>query len=91
MSGIEGQLATSIGFESHTNEDQLTFLGDVTAIHDLNSFLQLSSCQHAHAVVILNNGGQIRKLPIGQYSSVVDPYMSTPHRLISLECVKWLV
>ncbi len=82
VSGIEGQLATAIGFSRFTKQNQLTFLGDVTAIHDLNSFLQLANTDYSHAVVVLNNqGGHIfDKLPISRFETVLNPFMSTPHQ-----------
>ena len=80
-SGIEGQISTAIGYSRFTNRPQLTFIGDVTAIHDLNSFLELSKTKSPHVVVILNNsGGHIfDKLPISKYENVLNPFMSTPH------------
>ncbi|SME93565.1 2-succinyl-5-enolpyruvyl-6-hydroxy-3-cyclohexene-1-carboxylic-acid synthase [Pseudobacteriovorax antillogorgiicola] len=80
-SGIEGLVSTATGLALASGEAWDVVLGDVSMIHDLNSLFQLSiSPAPLRVFLVNNNGGQIfRKLPLGQFPSVLNPLVTTPH------------
>ncbi len=82
LSGIEGQVATVIGYAEAAQKPATIVLGDVSLIHDLNSLLLLKqTTQHITVVVVNNREGTIfRKLPVAVYPEVMDPLMLTPHQ-----------
>lgn len=78
-SGIDGTLASAIGFAIGLNKRPVVFLGDLALLHDLNS---LSLCASAGAVVVvLNNdgGGIFSYLSIRQTEHLFEPLFGTPH------------
>ena len=63
-----------------TGRTTFIVVGDVTALHDLNSLLLASQTPNATIVVINNNGGGIfRRLPISQHEPPFTDRFLTPH------------
>ncbi|HCW75328.1 MAG TPA: 2-succinyl-5-enolpyruvyl-6-hydroxy-3-cyclohexene-1-carboxylate synthase, partial [Candidatus Marinimicrobia bacterium] len=56
-------------------------IGDLAALHDLNSLHLVRQSQYPIVLVIINNhgGGIFSHLPIAQHSAVFEPYFETPH------------
>ncbi len=82
-SGIDGTIASAIGF-AQGNQTLITLIiGDLASIHDLNSLHQLSSTDYPVIIVILNNhgGGIFSFLPISEHTEVFEKYFATPHEL----------
>ena len=81
VSGIDGQLATAIGVSIGLQRPMTCVLGDITALHDLNTCLLLKDQPHPVVLIILNNsGGKIfNLLPINKHPEIMDPLMTTPH------------
>lgn len=81
LSGIEGQVATVLGYAEAAKKPATIVLGDVSLIHDLNSLLSLKAASQPITVIVVNNreGTIFRKLPIAVYPEVMDPLMLTPH------------
>lgn len=78
-SGIDGTIASAIGFAIGLNKRPVVFLGDLALLYDLNS---LALCASAGAVVVvLNNdgGGIFSYLPIRQTEHLFEPLFGTPH------------
>ncbi|MDA1027521.1 MAG: 2-succinyl-5-enolpyruvyl-6-hydroxy-3-cyclohexene-1-carboxylic-acid synthase [Bacteroidetes bacterium] len=78
-SGIDGTVASAIGFAIGLKKRPVVFLGDLALLHDLNS---LAMCASAGAVVVvLNNdgGGIFSYLPIRQAEHLFEPLFGTPH------------
>lgn len=73
-SGIDGNIATCIGISSGIQSPLIAILGDITALHDLNSFSLLVKHPYPIFFIILNNqGGSIfEHLPIS-----FSPYRKT--------------
>lgn len=81
VSGIEGNLATSLGFAEGSGKRVTAAIGDVSMLHDLNSLAMVSQSRAEVIVIIVNNqGGRIfERLPIRDFPEIADPMMTTPH------------
>lgn len=82
-SGIEGNIATSLGFAEGANCRVTAVLGDLSFLHDLNSLLLLAQSQAQVILLVVNNGGGriFERLPISRFPQILDPYMTAPHNL----------
>ncbi len=79
-SGIDGNIATGLGVAAATGRPTFIVVGDVTALHDLNSLLLARQTPNATLIVINNNGGGIfRRLPISQHEPPFTERFLTPH------------
>ncbi|MFM5333475.1 2-succinyl-5-enolpyruvyl-6-hydroxy-3-cyclohexene-1-carboxylic-acid synthase [Aeromonas veronii] len=86
-SGIDGLIATAYGFaqsiEQGSNEPTTLLLGDLSALHDLNSLALLGKASRPLVVILLNNdGGSIfRMLPVPTEGELLESYYRLPHGL----------
>ncbi len=80
-SGIEGAIAAATGFAVGLQAPVTAMIGDLSSLHDLNSFALLQRNAQPVIVVIINNdgGGIFSFLPIAQSTDIFDPYFGTPH------------
>lgn len=79
-SGIDGLLATATGYATGLNRPTTVVLGDLSALHDLNS-LSLVACSDVPMIVVIinNSGGHIFDLlPINR-SQHFEQFFATPH------------
>jgi len=83
VSGIEGNIATSVGFAEASRQRVTAVIGDISFLHDLNSLLLLSRSTAPVILMVVNNGGGriFERLPIRDCPEVIEPYMTTPHRM----------
>jgi len=81
VSGIDGILATAVGFAEGTGRSTTVLIGDLALIHDLNSLTMLQRCRQPVIVVVVNNhgGGIFHFLPIAEQADVFEEYFVTPH------------
>jgi 2-succinyl-5-enolpyruvyl-6-hydroxy-3-cyclohexene-1-carboxylate synthase len=81
-SGIDGTIASAAGFARGLNRPVTLALGDLTALHDLNSLALLSSQRVPVILVILNNrgGGIFHFLNMADNSPEFEAYWGTPHK-----------
>ncbi len=81
-SGIDGLVATGTGYAIGLQKPTTVVLGDLSALHDLNSLSLVAQAPIPIVVVIINNqGGHIfDQLPIRQ-SQQFEQYFATPHKL----------
>ena len=81
VSGIEGNLATSVGYAETRPRRITAVIGDISLLHDLNSLMLISPSRTPIILVVPNNqGGKIfDRLPARNYPEVLDPYLTTPH------------
>lgn len=81
VNGIEGLVATTLGLAAGSEHGWTSVIGDISAMHDLNSILQLPKAAAPIILVVVNNsGGRIFEfLPIQSYNWVKDPLITTPH------------
>jgi 2-succinyl-5-enolpyruvyl-6-hydroxy-3-cyclohexene-1-carboxylate synthase len=82
-SGIEGAIASATGFAVGLQSPVTAIVGDLSSLHDLNSFALLQHNSQPVIVVIINNdgGGIFSFLPIAQSTQLFDTYFGTPHGL----------
>ncbi len=80
-SGIDGTIASSAGFSFARKRIITAIIGDLSALHDLNSFPLLSQKGvHVILIIINNNGGGIFSfLPISAYPETFEKYFGMPH------------
>jgi 2-succinyl-5-enolpyruvyl-6-hydroxy-3-cyclohexene-1-carboxylate synthase len=82
-SGIDGNIATAAGYSFASNRPIVAIIGDLAALHDLNS-LELARRPGVKliAVIINNNGSAIfHWLSISEQRDVFETYFATPHGL----------
>ncbi len=82
-SGIEGSIAAATGFAVGLEAPVTAIVGDLSALHDLNSLALLRHSSYPVIVVIINNdgGGIFSFLPLAKSTDVFEPYFGTPHGL----------
>ena len=80
-SGIEGAIAAATGFAVGLQAPVTAIVGDLSSLHDLNSFALLQRNVQPVIVVIINNdgGGIFSFLPIAKFTEIFDTYFGTPH------------
>jgi len=81
VSGIEGNIATSVGFAEASRRRVTAVVGDISFLHDLNSLLLLARSTTPVILIVINNGGGriFERLPIRNFPEIIEPYMTTPH------------
>ncbi len=81
VSGIDGTMATAIGFGMGLGERVLCVLGDISFIHDLNALTQIGCLDAPLTVVVVNNGGGgiFHHLPVAHQTDAFDEFFTTPH------------
>jgi len=82
-SGIDGTIATSIGFSAGLSKPVTTLIGDLAFLHDLNSLAMIKELKWPTCFVVLNNdgGGIFNFLEIAQNKKIFDKFFGTPHGL----------
>jgi len=80
-SGIDGTIASALGFAEGLQQPVTLLIGDLAFIHDLNSLHLLSSASPYLTIVLLNNfgGGIFSFLPIAQHQDIFEEFFGTPH------------
>jgi 2-succinyl-5-enolpyruvyl-6-hydroxy-3-cyclohexene-1-carboxylate synthase len=80
-SGIDGLFASAIGHALASGQPVVAFVGDVSALHDLNSLQLASQLNTPLVLIVLNNdgGGIFRYLPVAKYADVFNTLFTTPH------------
>ncbi|MCC6795844.1 MAG: 2-succinyl-5-enolpyruvyl-6-hydroxy-3-cyclohexene-1-carboxylic-acid synthase [Candidatus Hydrogenedentes bacterium] len=82
-SGIDGNIATAAGYARASGIHTIALIGDLTALHDLNSLSLLTGEGVRVTLIVLNNngGGIFHFLPIAEHTDVFEKYFGTPHGL----------
>ncbi len=82
-SGIDGNIATAAGYAAALGRPVTAILGDLAALHDLNSMLLLQQTDAPVVLVIVNNngGGIFSFLPIADHHEHFERFFGTPHGL----------
>lgn len=80
-SGIDGIIASGAGFAQGLVKPVTLMIGDLAALHDLNSLALLKELSVPLVIVVLNNGGGgiFSLLPIAKYKETFEKYFGTPH------------
>ncbi|MCK5216013.1 MAG: 2-succinyl-5-enolpyruvyl-6-hydroxy-3-cyclohexene-1-carboxylic-acid synthase, partial [Candidatus Omnitrophica bacterium] len=80
-SGIDGTIASGLGFAKGLNKHCTTFSGDLAFLHDVNSLGIADSHDRGHILIVINNdgGGIFSLLPIAGYKKHFTEYFTAPH------------
>jgi len=80
-SGIDGNIATAAGIARATPGATIAVVGDLAALHDLNSFVMLSELPQPFVVVVINNdgGGIFSFLPVSGQTDVFEQHFAMSH------------
>ncbi len=80
-SGIDGTIASAVGFANGLKRVTTLLIGDLACLHDLNSLDLVRRSPAPVVMVILNNdgGGIFSMLPVAECTDVFEPYFATPH------------
>lgn len=83
VSGIDGTLASAVGFSCGLDRPATVVTGDLAFLHDLNSLWLIKQSKHPIIVVCINNdgGGIFSFLPITQVAKEHSHIFETPHGL----------
>ena len=82
-SGIDGNIATAAGYANALGVPVTAVIGDLAALHDLNSLVLLRSTRAPVVLVVINNngGGIFSFLPIAEHHEHFEAFFATPHGL----------
>lgn len=80
-SGIDGNLATGLGYAAGNKQPLTLVIGDLTFIHDLNSLTLLTEFRYPVVIIVINNqgGGIFSFLPIRNHDRIFEGSFATPH------------
>jgi len=80
-SGIDGLIASAAGYARGLNKPVTLMIGDLAALHDLNSLSILRDLPVPLIIVLLNNGGGaiFSFLPIAEFKEGFEKFWGTPH------------
>lgn len=80
-SGIDGLIATAVGFALGAQRATTAIVGDLSAMHDLNSLALLSQSKTPVHLVVFNNdgGGIFHLLPVAKQTMHFESYFAMPH------------
>lgn len=82
-SGIDGNIATAVGFANGLGRRTTLLIGDLAFVHDINSLLLARNSPVPVTIVLLNNdgGGIFSFLPIAECGRHYEEFFGTPHGL----------
>lgn len=81
--GIDGTIASAIGFAAGLNRPTTLLAGDLAVLHDINSLGLINKIHVPLTIVVLNNdgGGIFSFLPVVKLTEHFETYFATPHGL----------
>ncbi len=79
--GIDGTIATAIGFAAGAGTPVTLLIGDLATLHDLNSLALIRTADQPVTIVCLNNdgGGIFSHLPVAKIEAHFEEVFGTPH------------
>ncbi len=82
-SGIDGTIATAVGYANGQKCPVTLLVGDLTFLHDLNSLKLVHDSKHVLTIVVFNNdgGGIFSFLPVASQTEDFEKFFGTPHGL----------
>lgn len=82
-SGIDGIIASAIGFANGTGKPTTLLIGDLAFLHDLNSLAMLNQTKAPVHIVVLNNqgGGIFNFLPVTHEKNIFERIFALSHHL----------
>lgn len=81
VNGIDGTIASAVGFSDGLALPVTLLIGDLAALHDLNSLTLLRESRYPIVMVVINNdgGGIFSMLPVASASRHFEEFFATPH------------
>jgi 2-succinyl-5-enolpyruvyl-6-hydroxy-3-cyclohexene-1-carboxylate synthase len=81
VSGIDGTIASAVGYSAGMKMPVTVLIGDIAFIHDLNSLSLISSAYQKLIICVINNygGGIFSFLPIADLPDVFEKYFAASH------------
>ncbi|MBT8401240.1 MAG: 2-succinyl-5-enolpyruvyl-6-hydroxy-3-cyclohexene-1-carboxylic-acid synthase [Rhodothermia bacterium] len=82
-SGIDGTVASAVGFATARGRPLTLLIGDLALLHDLNSLDLVRRSTRPITIVVVNNdgGGVFSFLPIAKLGPGFETFFGTPHGL----------
>jgi 2-succinyl-5-enolpyruvyl-6-hydroxy-3-cyclohexene-1-carboxylate synthase len=82
VSGIEGNIATALGYAEGAGKRITLVLGDISFLHDLNSLVMVERSEIPVVVMVINNrGGRIfDRLPVAGFAGIPGDWVTMPHQ-----------
>jgi 2-succinyl-5-enolpyruvyl-6-hydroxy-3-cyclohexene-1-carboxylate synthase len=82
VSGIDGNIATTVGIAKGTGKKTLAVIGDLAALHDLNSLALIKEAQSPLFILVINNGGGgiFSFLPIAERKEPFERFWAAAHQ-----------
>ncbi len=82
-SGIDGTIASAVGYANGLKKPVTLLIGDLAFLHDLNSLALVQESRIPLIIVIINNdgGGIFSFLPVAEMGKAFEPFFGTPHGL----------
>lgn len=82
-SGIDGVIASAVGFTLAHGKPTTLLIGDLAFLHDANSLALVASQNVPLTIVLINNGGGgiFHFLPIARHDALLTPWFDTPQRV----------
>ncbi|MCH8027312.1 MAG: 2-succinyl-5-enolpyruvyl-6-hydroxy-3-cyclohexene-1-carboxylic-acid synthase [candidate division Zixibacteria bacterium] len=83
VSGIDGTIATAVGYANGIHSPVTLSVGDLTFLHDLNSLKLARDSKQPLTIVVFNNdgGGIFSFLPVASQTEDFEKFFGTPHGL----------
>ena len=83
VSGIDGTIATAVGYANGRRSPVTLVVGDLTFLHDLNSLKLVHDSTFPITIVVFNNdgGGIFSFLPVASQTKDFEKFFGTPHGL----------
>lgn len=82
-SGIDGIIASAVGFAQGSSKPTTLLIGDLAFLHDLNALALLAQIKIPLQIIVLNNagGGIFNFLPIADQKNVFEKIFALSHNL----------
>jgi 2-succinyl-5-enolpyruvyl-6-hydroxy-3-cyclohexene-1-carboxylate synthase len=89
-SGIDGLVATAVGFAQGTQQPLTAVIGDLAFLHDLNSLSLLKESAGTLILIVINNdgGGIFSFLPPVNDAAAFSKFFATPHGMTFKDVIK---
>lgn len=81
VSGIEGNIATAVGYAESACKRMTLVLGDISFLHDLGSLMLVRHSDVPVIVIVVNNGGGriFERLPVARFDGIPGEWVTMAH------------
>ncbi|MFC1563762.1 2-succinyl-5-enolpyruvyl-6-hydroxy-3-cyclohexene-1-carboxylic-acid synthase [candidate division KSB1 bacterium] len=80
-SGIDGNIASALGFSRISKKPLTLILGDIAFLHNLNALEMIKNLNTKIIIIVVNNhgGGIFSFLPVAKEKDIFEKFFGTPH------------